>query len=76
MSDKPIAKPQNYDEMVNIAERLSKNIPHVRVDLYNCNGKILFGEMTFYHYGGMIKFHPEEWDYTFGSWLGLPDKRV
>lgn len=76
MSDKPIAKPQNYDEMLNIAESLSKNIPHVRVDLYNCNGKILFGEMTFYHYGGMIKFHPEEWDYTFGSWLSLPDKRV
>ena len=46
------------------------------VDLYNCNGKILFGEMTFYHYGGMIKSHPEEWDYTLGSWLSLPDKRV
>ena len=76
MSDKPIARPHNYDKMVNIAERLSKNIPHVRVDLYNCNGRILFGEMTFYHYGGMIKFHPEEWDYTFGSWLSLPNKRV
>jgi hypothetical protein len=76
MSDKAIAKPQNYDEMVNIAERLSENIPHVRIDLYNCNGKIFFGEMTFYHYGGMIKFHPEEWDYIFGSWLNLPDKRL
>ena len=76
MSDKQIAKPQNYDEMLDIAEKLSKNIPHVRVDLYNCNGKIFFGEMTIYHYGGMIKFNPEEWDYTFGSWLNLPDKRV
>lgn len=72
MSDKQINKPANYEEMIIIAEKLSKGIPHVRVDLYNCNGRILFGEMTFFHYGGMIKFHPEEWDYTFGSWLSLP----
>lgn len=72
MSDKQINKPANYEEMIIIAEKLSKGIPHVRVDLYNCNGRILFGEMTFYHYGGMIKFHPEEWDYIFGSWLSLP----
>ena len=75
MSGKNIPKPQNYDKMIEVAEKLSGGIPHVRVDLYNCSGKILFGEMTFYHYGGMIKFHPEEWDYTFGSWLTLPEKK-
>lgn len=75
MSSMAISKPENYDKMIEIAEQLSKGIPHVRVDLYNCRGKILFGEMTFYHYGGMVKFHPEKWDYIFGSWLDLPSKK-
>ena len=72
-SDKPIPKPQNFELMIQLAEKLSKGIPHVRVDLYNCNGHIYFGEMTFYHYGGMIKFHPEKWDYIFGEWITLPN---
>lgn len=57
--------------MVSIASLLSKGLPHVRVDLYNINGCIYFGEMTFYHYGGVIAFHPEEWDYKFGEWIDL-----
>lgn len=72
MSNVTLKKPDNFKKMIELAERLSKGLPHVRIDLYNCNGKIYFGEMTFYHYGGMIKFHPEEWDYKFGSWLQLP----
>ena len=72
MSNVTLKKPDNFEKMIELAERLSKGLPHVRIDLYNCNGKIYFGEMTFYHYGGMIKFHPEEWDYKFGSWLQLP----
>lgn len=76
MSRTRIQRPENLEKMIEIAEQLSKDIPHVRVDLYNCNGHIYFGEMTFYHYGGMIKFHPEEWDYTFGSWLKLPQKEI
>lgn len=76
MYGKPIAKPQNYEKMIELAEKLSEGFPHVRVDLYNVNGDIYFGEMTFYHYGGMIKFHPEEWDYTFGSWLQLPNTKL
>lgn len=75
MSGRNIPKPLNYDQMIDVAEKLSEGIPHVRVDLYNCGGMIFFGEMTFYHYGGMIKFHPKEWDYTFGSCLNLPDKK-
>lgn len=66
-----IDKPKNYERMVEIATKLSKGIPHVRVDLYNVNGEIFFGEMTFFHYGGLIPFHPSEWDYTFGSWIDL-----
>lgn len=72
MSNVTLKKPNNFEKMIELAERLSRGLPHVRIDLYNCNGKIYFGEMTFYHYGGMIKFHPEEWDYKFGSWLQLP----
>lgn len=47
-----IKKPKNYDKMVEIAEKLSKPFPHARVDLYNISGKIIFGEITFFHRGG------------------------
>ena len=39
------------------------------------NGKILFGEMTFFHWSGLMPFEPEEWDYKFGSWIELPEVR-
>jgi len=68
-------KPENFEEMVRIAEKLSQNIPHVRVDLYSINGDIYFGEMTFYHWGGMMPFVPEEWDYKFGEWIKLPENK-
>ncbi len=74
-ANKVINKPENFDFMIEIARKLSKGIPHVRVDLYNINGRIYFGELTFFHWGGMVPFVPEEWDYTFGSWIKLPMKR-
>ncbi len=64
-------KPDSYEEMIAIAEKLSRGLRHVRVDLYNINGKIYFGELTFYHHCGFVPFDPEEWDYTFGSWIRL-----
>ena len=72
MSGKVFSKPNGFDEMKAIAAKLSKGFPHVRVDLYNVNGKIYFGEITFYHHGGFAPFHPEKWDYIFGSWIKLP----
>lgn len=69
MSGKELTKPDNFEEMKEIASKLSQGIPHVRVDLYNVNGKIYFGELTFYHHGGVTPFHPIEWDYKFGSWI-------
>lgn len=72
MSGRVIEKPSNFDEMKTVASKLSKGIPQVRIDLYNVNGKILFGEMTFTHHGGIVPFHPEEWDYEFGRWIKLP----
>lgn len=71
-SEHGIAKPQNYDKMLELASKLSQGIPHVRVDFYNINGKIYFGELTFFHWSGLVPFEPEDWDYTFGSYLHLP----
>ena len=65
-------RPESFDEMRLLAEKLSKGIPHVRVDFYEVNGKPYFGEYTFYHYGGFSHFEPEEWDVTLGSWIDLP----
>lgn len=72
MSGHHISKPLNFEMMKVIAGKLSTGFPHVRVDLYNIEGKIYFGELTFYHHGGFYPFHPESWDYEFGSWLKLP----
>jgi len=68
----PPKKPETFEKMRELAEKLSEGIPHLRVDFYEVNGKIYFGELTFYHWSGMVPFEPEEWDYTFGSWLELP----
>ncbi len=68
------AKPETFDEMRQLAEKLSKGIPHLRVDFYEVNGKAYFGELTFYHHQGMVPFDPEEWDETFGNWIKLPEK--
>ena len=67
-------KPQNFDEMVKIAEILTKDIPQARADFYEVNGKTYFGEITFFDGSGMERFHPESWDKTFGEWLKLPGK--
>lgn len=66
-----IEKPDNYEEMVELAEKLGKDFPHVRIDLYNINGRIYFGEFTFFHFSGITPFEPEEWDYKFGEWLTI-----
>src|SRR5699024_3640790 len=60
-------KPKNFSKMVEIARVLSSNFPHVRVDLYNVEGKIYFGELTFFHGSGYIEFEPDEFDYTLGK---------
>ena len=67
------AKPENFDLMIRLSEKLSKGMIHVRVDLYEINGKVYFGELTFFHHGGVVPFDPEEWDLKFGEWLVLPE---
>lgn len=60
-------KPEVYDQMIVIAEKLADGIKNVRVDLYDIDGKIYFGEMTFYHAGGMSAITPYEMDVKFGE---------
>lgn len=57
--------------MILVAEKLSSGLKHVRVDLYNINGNIYFGELTFFHWSGIVPFEPMEWDYKFGNYLNL-----
>ena len=70
----PPRKPVCFDEMKKLAEKLSNGIPHVRVDFYEVDGKIYFGEMTLYHWSGMVPFEPQKWDEIFGAWIKLPAK--
>jgi len=71
-SQKSIAKPQNMEKMVELATTLSKGMPHVRMDFYEVNSQVYFGEYTFFDSSGMAKFNPVEWDYIFGGYIVLP----
>lgn len=71
MATQVIERPKSFELMKQLAACLSKGIPQVRVDFYEVNGKPYFGEMTFFHHGGMVPFHPEKWDEIFGSWIDL-----
>lgn len=65
-------KPLRFMEMKELAAILSKGIPQVRVDFYEVDGRVYFGEMTFFHHGGWTRFDPDEWDTIFGKWITLP----
>lgn len=70
----PPTKPSCFNEMIRLAEILSENIPHVRVDLYEIKGKVYFGEMTFYDNSGIVPFNPPIYDEIWGEWIRLPSK--
>lgn len=67
-----LSKPRNLSEMINIAEKLASDFLYVRVDLYNVNNHIYFGELTFHPASGFGKFVPEIWDMKLGDMLTLP----
>ncbi|MBO7490644.1 MAG: glycosyl transferase [Bacteroidales bacterium] len=71
-SSKSIECPRNFGMMKKLAEKMTKNFVHCRVDFYEVNGKIYFGELTFTHFCGFVPFEPSEWDYKIGSWVELP----
>lgn len=66
------SKPECFEKMVEIAEKLGEGIPEVRVDLYESKGRIFFGEMTFFHEAGFTPFLPDKWNQIFGDLIQLP----
>lgn len=74
-SPSQIERPAHFDEMIEISRVLSKGIPHVRIDLYESAGGVLFSEYSFYDWAGFNRFEPEEWDRVLGDWLKLPGKK-
>ena len=72
--DKKLKMPTNIDKMIELSEQLSKNTIFLRVDFYEINGKVYFGELTFCPAAGIGKFIPEEWDYKLGQLIELPKK--
>lgn len=65
-------KPQNYNLMVDLAEKLAVDFPHVRVDFYNIDGMIVFGELTFFNASGYVQFDPDEFDFIMGQQFEVP----
>lgn len=71
-SDKEIVRPEKWDKMIEISEKLAKNFPFIRVDFYEIENTLKIGELTFFPGNGMEKFTPQEWDLKFGEMLKLP----
>lgn len=70
-SSKRINRPSCFDEMKSIAEKLSKGMKFVRIDLYEIDGKVYFGEFTFFHAGGFWPLYPYDWEYKLGNLLNI-----
>lgn len=62
--------------MKQLAEKLSQGLPHVRVDFYQVNGRVYFGEITLFHYSGFTPFYPSVWDKKFGDLIVLPSTEI
>lgn len=66
-------KPENLEEMVNLAELLGSPFDFIRVDLYSVDGRIFFGELTNYPASGIDQFNPTSFDFELGfKWTLTP----
>ena len=71
----PPAKPAHLDEMLRLSEALAGDFPQVRLDFYETpDGRVLFGEYTFYHWSGFVPFDPDEADVRLGRYFKIPFK--
>ncbi len=70
-SDSVVKKPESFEEMKNLCEKLTKGMKFVRLDLYELDGKIYFGEFTFFHGGGFYPFEPAEWEKKLGDLIKI-----
>lgn len=69
-----IRKPEKLPVMLELSEKLAEGMPYVRVDFYIVNGRIYFGELTFYHGGGLERMIPPSLNMKMGSWIHLPER--
>lgn len=65
--ERNLNKPDGFEKMISVAETLSKPFPHARIDLYNVNGRIYFGEITFFDGSGYMVYEPDTFDYIVGE---------
>lgn len=70
---KKIEMPKNLDKMIELAETISHNTVLSRIDFYEIDGQVYFGEITFYPGSGFIPFTDEKWDYKLGDMIDLPN---
>jgi hypothetical protein len=68
-----IDAPSCLNQMIEIAEDLATDFPFVRVDFYEVDGKVVFGELTFYPKSGLPDFTPPEYDEILGSYFEIPN---
>lgn len=71
-----LEKPNCLEEVLELSKKLSRSIPHVRIDFYIIDNKIYFGEFTFYHGSGYEKIYPKIFGYEMGNWIKLPQKKL
>ena len=65
----PPTLPAAMQEMIKVGEKLSEDFPYARIDLYDVDGNVVFGEITFYPWSGYVKFTPDSFDYQLGSFF-------
>ncbi len=70
-AETPPEIPECFEEMKQLAQKLSQGKKFVRVDFYEIDGRVYFGEFTFFHCGGFYPFYPEEWEKKLGDWIHL-----
>ncbi len=68
-----IHKPTKLDEMLSLSKKLSEGKSFIRVDFYEINGQVYFGELTFYPASGFTGFKPEKYDEILGGWIEIPE---
>lgn len=70
-ADTPPEKPQCFEEMLELSRKLSAGFKHVRVDFFQANGRVYFGELTLTHFAGYHPYEPACYDKIFGDYLHL-----
>ena len=75
-ADKTIIKPEGFNQLIDLAEKMAKGIPFIRVDFYLVDHHPYFGEVAFYPSAGFSEFVPYEWEKRIGNWIKLPQAGV